>query len=924
MTSPITGEPTNAVFAFTGMLLKLFDQFHPDYVAMPIDTAGPTFRDEIYKDYKANREPAPNELVQQFDRIFELTRLFGIPLMGQPGVEADDVIATIVQRILDNPTLENVNIKIVSKDKDLEQLLGPRVTMFDIHTDTTIDADWLKENKGITPEQVVDMLALTGDKVDNVPGVDGIGPKTAAKLIQEHGSLDGILANLDKIKGKRRENLEKASNHLPLSRELVTLKRDVDIPFCLEDARVGAIDATRLHRLFKQLGLRRHENQLDRLLDNQETPNTTLTADPDAMPTSLFDAGVAGASTYTVNTTQDEKRSSAADYEYSAIITLSQLQELAATLQEKKMISVDTETIGLGHRTALCGLSFAWTAGQGVYVPMRSPNSSEHLDGETVLEILKPILENPAIPKTGHNLKYDIMVLRHAGVVMQGVAFDSLIASHLIGAPSHSLDNLVLGLLDHEMTPISQLIGPRPKKVRGQDQPKQATMDQIPLSQITPYAAEDADMALRLYELQSKELSTLELNELAKDVEMPLVAVLADMEFQGIRVDRQRLIDQKQDLSQRIVQLREDIQDLASEPFNVDSPKQLAHVLFNQLGLPVVKKTKTGPSTDSEVLETLGQMSDLTPQQKAMPKKVSQYRQLTKLVNTYLDNLCDSIDEKTGRIHATFLQTGAATGRLSSSNPNLQNIPVRTEIGRQIRSAFVAEPDHVLLSCDYSQVELRILAHLSQDPGLLEAFEKDMDIHTAVAAQVFNTEPSQVTADQRNQAKTINFGIIYGISAFGLARRIENLDRSSAKDLIDDYRCRFAGIDAFLGACIDQATRLGYVTTILGRRRPIPQIQSSNQNTRNLGERLAINTVVQGSAADLIKLAMVNLHRRIGQEQLPMKLLLQIHDELVLETTAATADQQAEIVRHEMENAMTLKVPLKVDVGIGPTWLDAK
>ena len=922
MTSPITGEPTNAVFAFTAMLFKLLNQFHPHFVAMPIDTEGPTFRDELYDQYKAHRDPPPDELVQQFGRVFEVTRLFGIPLLGCQGAEADDVIATVIARVLGDPGSDDVHIRVVSKDKDLEQLLGPRVTMFDIHTDTTIDADWLKANKGITPGQVIDMLALTGDKADNIPGVDGVGPKTAAKLIQEYGSIDGVMANLDRIKGKRRENLEQARDRLPLSRKLVTLKNDLDLAFSLDDARVGAIDATGLGRLFKQLGFHRHQTELDRLLGGHAADVPGGDVAVDAIPATLFDVGSEATVTHT--TRFDGPAAVTTDDDYQAITTAKQLADLAAALREQKMVSVDTETIGLGHRAALCGLSFAWKAHHGVYVPVRSPNVEDHLDTATVLKTLGPILEDPAVSKTGHNLKYDILVLRHAGINMCGVAFDSMIASYLIGAPAHSLDNLALGFLDREMMPISRLIGPRPSKKRGSKPESQRTMDQVPLDQITPYAAEDADIAFRLYQLMLPKLEAMGMDRLAREVEMPLVAVLADMEFQGICVDRDILAQQKQVLAGRIIELRDQIQTLADRPFNVDSPKQLADVLFNHLGLPVVKKTKTGPSTDSEVLESLTQLPGLSPPQSVIPQLVVEYRQLTKLVNTYLDNLRDSVDPESGRVHATFLQTGAATGRLSSNNPNLQNIPVRTQVGRQIRGAFGAAPGHVLVSADYSQVELRMLAHLSQDAALVDAFEKDMDIHTAVAAQVFDTDPDDVTDAQRGQAKTINFGIIYGISAFGLARRVENLDLKGARDLIEDYRSRFSGIDAFLASCVQQAVSLGYVTTILGRRRPIPQIQSTNQNTRNLGERLAINTVVQGSAADLIKLAMVNLHRRIRSENLPMKLLLQIHDELVLEAPADLAEGLAEIVRQEMQDAMSLRVALKVELGIGPNWLEAK
>ncbi len=933
MTSPVTGEPTNAVFAFTGMLLKLFAQLAPKYVAMPIDTAGPTFRDEMYADYKAGREAAPDELVQQFDRIFEVTRLFGIPLLGHQGAEADDVIATVTQRVLDDPKLEQFTIRIVSKDKDLEQLLGPRVTLFDIHTDTTIDTAWLKANKGIDPQQVVDVLALTGDKVDNVPGVEGIGPKTASKLIGEYGSIDGILANLDQIKGKRKENLEKARDTIALSRQLVTLKRDVSIPFDLDDARVGAIDATRLRALFQELGFNRHRVELDRLLgDAAPAASTNQGVQPQPGEqgslfgnATFFDAGADAQAGETGITDPSGGLTTAADYDYQTITTQAQLDELVATLRKQKIISVDTETIGLSHRAKLCGICLAWESGQGVYIPVLSPNPDQHLDQATVLAALGPLLEDPTLPKTGQNLKYDLLVLRHAGVAMQGVAFDSLIASHLAGLEVHALDHLAIRLLGHRMTPISALIGPKPTKTRkGTPTQPQKTMDQVPLEKITPYAAEDADIALRLYEVLSKQLDELGMTKLANEVEMPLVGVLADMEFNGVCVDPAVLSEQKEALSGRIDQLRDEIQSHAGRPFNVDSPKQLGQVLFVELGLPVVKKTKTGPSTDSEVLETLSESPDLTPDQVAIPRLMVEYRQLTKLVNTYLDNLRDSIAPQSGRVHATFIQTGAATGRLSSNNPNLQNIPVRTQIGRQIRKAFVAAPGQTLIVADYSQIELRVLAHLSEDPGLVEAFEHDEDIHTAVAAQVFGVEPNQVTPAQRDHAKTINFGIIYGISAFGLARRVDNLNLQAAKDLIAGYRNRFSGIDAFLGQCINQAVEYGYVTTILGRRRAIPQIKSNNHNTRSLGERLAINTVVQGSAADLIKLAMVNLARRIQHENLAVKLLLQIHDELVLEADTTQAPHLAQAVREEMQGAMQLKVPLKVEVGTGQNWLEAK
>ncbi|MEX0745515.1 MAG: DNA polymerase I [Phycisphaeraceae bacterium] len=936
MASPVTGEPTNATFAFTGMLIKLFDQFRPKYVAMPIDTPGDTFRDELYADYKAQREAPPEAFAQQIPRMLEIARLFGIPVLERQGAEADDLIATVTQRILDDPQQQDVYVRLVSKDKDLEQLLDERVTMFDIHTDTTIDRDWLLEHRGITPEQVIDLLTLTGDSVDNIPGVKGVGPKIAAKLLEQYGSIEQLYEHLGEIKGKRRENLEAGRAFIPVARKLVTLDHDVDIEFNLNDAQVGGVDAQALRLIFKQMGFNRHLRDLDALLAGAEgeIPQTATTTTPPPQPQaepasasgqepppqgSLFatadeparDAGEA----LTVAPRPDVSR--AAQYDYRAITTQAQLDELVKTLRQQAMFAFDTETIGLGHKTQLCGLCFSWAEGQGVYVPICSPETDRHLDRQTVLDALGPVLEDAELAKCGHNLKYDMLVLRHAGVHLRGVAFDSMVGAYLLGKPGQALDHLALAELEHETIPISQLIG---AKGRGKTQ---KTMDQVPLDEVTPYAAEDADLSLRLANRMRPELEALAMADLAAEVEMPLVNVLADMEDAGILMDPAVLDEQRRELDKRIVELRDLIHDAAGGPFNIDSPKQLAEVLFDKLALPVVKRTKTGPSTDVEVLEKLCDNDELSDEQCTVPRLMVEYRQLTKLVGTYLENLKEAIDPATKRVHASFHQTGTATGRLSSSGPNLQNIPIRTEIGRQIRRAFIAPPGQVLLCADYSQIELRLLAHLSDDEALIDAFEKDQDIHSAVAAQVFGVELADVTGEQRGHAKTINFGIVYGVTAFGLARRIEGLDVKSAGKLISDYRARFAGIDRFLAECIAHAEAHGYVRTMLGRRRDIPQINQRGQ-ARALGERLAINTVVQGSAADLIKQAMVNLHSRIERDKLPMRMLLQIHDELVLETPATEAAAMTAIVREQMTSAMSLKVPLKVDVGVGASWFDAK
>jgi len=929
LTSPVTGETTQAVYGFAVMMLKLLSKYNPDYLAVAIDMPGKTFRDELYDQYKATRTPAPEDLHTQAQRIFEMIRLFGVPLIGVEGAEADDVIATIVRQVHEDDAWQGVDVRIVSRDKDLEQLLDDRVTMFDIHKDETIDAAALLETRGVRPGQVIDLLTLTGDSVDNIPGVVGIGPKTAAMLIGEFGSIDGIYQNLDKIKGKRRENLEAARDHLPLSRRLVTLKNDVDLDLTADQARIGPVDIEGLRRLFQQMGFRRLEADLDRLAARWSSPRAADPVQPhaddapQAASVSHDDAPTTGL--FALMSDEDDGSpvtTEPAAGEYSAITTKQQLDQLAATLRSQSIISVDTETIGLAHDAPICGLSFAWETGRAVYVPVQSPEPSRHLDSQTVFDALRGVLEDPRIGKCGHNLKYDALVLQHGGVRLGGIVFDSMIAAHLIGLPARSLDDVALSQLNRQTIPIRLLIGSR-VSAQGRRQ-TQKTMDQVPLEHITPYAAEDADVALQLYEKLSPQLKAMGLNELAQRVEMPLVGVLVDMQAAGIRVDPDELERQKEALGARIDELRDAIHEAAGEPFNLDSPKQLSEVLFKKLKLPAGKRTKTGASTDIEVLEKLADSNDLTEEQKRVPRLMVEYRQLTKLVGTYLEALRDAINPRTGRIHANFHQTGTATGRLSSSGPNLQNIPIRTDIGRQIRKAFVAEPGYRLVSADYSQIELRVLAHLSEDPALVAAFKADQDIHAAVAAQVFGVELNAVTPEQRDHAKTINFGIVYGITPYGLARRIADMDVDAAGQLIADYRKRFAGIDAFLQRCIDQATRLGHVTTIMGRRRDIPQITSRNGNTRALGERLAINSVVQGSAADLIKLAMVNLHRQIHDESLPIKILLQIHDELVIETPERHADDAAAALQHQMEHAMALRVPLKVDLGRGVNWFDAK
>jgi len=939
MTSPVTGEPTNATFAFSDMLLKIYREYKPAYIAMAMESEGKTFRDDFYPQYKAHRDPAPGDFIQQVPRMIEIARAFGVVILEAPGYEADDIMATLAvqtQRGDFDAVAPGLQLRMVSKDKDLEQVLSDRAVMFDAHTDTVTDAAALFEKKGITPAQAIDYQTLIGDSTDNVPGVKGIGPKTASKLISDFGGVDQILKNIDQLKGKQKENLQQAADEglIELSRRLVTMATDVDLGFDLEQAATQGttkIDGPRLQELFRELGFNRMQQGLAALLGKPVIAEETNAKPPtrqDAKKTAQKEE--AGFGLFANHGNEEEPEQSAPpprenNAGYRAITTASELKALVDSLRSQPLIAVDTETIGLGHDAELCGICLAWEEGSGVYIPTRSPEQSKHLDTKQALNILRPILENDAIPKCGHNIKYDDLVLRHAGVHMRGVVFDSMIGAFLANAPGIGMDDLALAELSHHCIPITDLIGPRPRR---KGDPEQKTMDRVPLEQITQYAAEDADITLRLCKLFQQRLDEQGMTELYQTVEMPLVGVLATMEELGIRVDPVTLDAQRDKLQARIDQLRSEILDRAKVDFNPDSPKQLGDVLFNQLGFKAVKKTKTGYSTDSEVLEKLAAMTadelvNVAEDARPIPGLMVEYRMLTKLVGTYLVALKDAIASD-GRVHARFNQTGAATGRLSSSDPNLQNIPIRTETGREIRKAFVAEPGSKLIAADYSQIELRVLAHLSEDPALIDAFNKGQDIHNAVAAQVFGVEPDDVSKEQRNRAKVINFGIIYGITAYGLARRIEGLDNASAAELIADYKKRFPGIDTFLDTCVQKAQRDGYVQTILGRRRIIEGIHDRNPNVRALAERLAINSVVQGSAADLIKLAMVNLQQRIERESLPARLLLQIHDELVIEAPAEHADAMAGALAQEMRSAMQLKVPLEVEAGIGADWFGAK
>ncbi|MDA0296877.1 MAG: DNA polymerase I [Planctomycetota bacterium] len=940
MHSPVTNEPTHMTFGFTDMILKLFREYRPSHLAVALDVSGDrgTFRSQIFPEYKANRDAPPSDLKPQVDRCLEVLGQLGVPSFGLEGFEADDVIATIVRRMRrEHP---EVDIRIISKDKDLQQLLDEQVSLIDVHKDTSTGPVELAEKTadpkrglpGIRPDQVVDMLTLMGDNADNVPGVEGIGPKTAASLVAEFGSIEGVYECIDgeeeirdakrRIKGKRRENLLAARDRIPLGRTLITLKDDCEIAFDLEDTtvRLERVDAAVIDESMRVLGFTRHRDGFRSLLQapELETAKTSVpvvTADDAAGTLFAFDDG--GFSEAAPPNLEP------VDGNYRIISTLEELETVVNRSRESGLVAIDTETDSLGPRTAkLAGVSVSWEIGSGVYVPLRSPESKDHLDLETARPGLKRLLEDPTIGKVGHNLKFDLVVLRAHGFEVRGIVGDSMIASYVEDATraTHKLDALSEAVLDRRCVPIEALIG------RGKNQ---RPFSEVPLAEAAPYAGEDADVSLRLERRFRGQLEAEGLATLYDGTEVPLVEVLAGLEYEGIRVEPDELDRQREVLQVRIEELRQEIVEAAPHAFSPDSPRQLAAALFNLpsaeppgLGIKPLKKGKTGPSTDAEVMEKLVEDPNVeTP----IPTLILEYRQLTKLVNTYLVALKEAIRPETGRIHASFNQTVTATGRLSSSDPNLQNIPIRTEVGRRIRQAFVAEPGHVLLASDYSQVELRMLAHLSGDENLQAAFHRGDDIHAAVASEVMGIPLEEVDAAARTTAKMINFGIVYGVTAYGLARRLGgDTDVARADQIITDYKARFPGINDFLAACIEQARTKGWVSTILGRRRSIPQIHARNPQERAQGERMAINTVVQGSAADLIKRAMIDLHQTLPGVHPRARMILQIHDELVFEVPEEEAESVASLVQARMERPMDLAVPLLAEPSWGPSWADTK
>lgn len=868
MTGP-TGQPTNAVFGVFRDLLNLRKSRKPDYLAAAFDGAGPVFREKIYADYKANRSEMPADLVPQVDVIRRVYEAFRVPVLIEPGFEADDVIATLARAA----EARGLDVLICTSDKDARQLISDRVRIYNVRKNQVLDAEGLMADWGIGPEQVVDWLSLTGDAVDNVPGVPGIGPKTATELLQKFGDLDTLLKRTTEVSGKKRqENLREHAETARRARRLVELR--TDLPLALD---------------WEALKLRNHDAQ--------------------ALKAICFECGFHGF----LNEIVDDSQPPEAGWDlarYAILDTPSKLEGLVALLKGRQAFSLDTETTSVDPlRADLVGLSFAWGEGEAGYVPVRGPEGSNLIPEESVLEALAPVLRDPEIEKIGQNIKYDLLVLRRAGADVLGPITDTMVLSYLLepGERNHGLDELSRRLLDHTMVPIESLIG------KGKNQRR---MDQVDVAAVAEYAAEDADAAWRLAAVLRPKLQREKLWGLYADLERPLLRVLAEMERTGIRVDVPKLQSLSREFAARLEVIQAAIHNEAGRAFNISSPPQLRQVLFDELKLPSIKKTPKGePSTDAEVLEELATRHPL-------PRLIVEHRQLEKLKNTYLDTLPGLVHED-GRVHSSFSQVVAATGRLSSSDPNLQNIPVRTEEGQQIRQAFIPGPDDwVLLTADYSQIELRVLAHFSKDPTLLRAFNLGKDIHAVVAARIFGVTEEKVTPAQRRMAKTVNFGVIYGLSGYGLAARL-GIERAEADAFIEEYFRQYPGVTAFITRALEQAKANGRVETILGRRRNVTGVKNTDR-MRSQPERVAVNAVIQGSAADLIKKAMIDLDARLKTTNNPARLLLQIHDELVLEAPRENIAELAELVRETMTGAIPFDVPIEVDIAAGPNWLDVR
>ena len=906
------GEPTGALFGVVNMLRATL-KANPDYLAFVSDAPGPTFRDALYAQYKANRPPMPDDLRCQVEPMLAIVGALGFPILRVDGVEADDVIGTLA---LQAHAL-GIEVEVSTSDKDMAQLVGPHVTLVNTMTNTRTDRAGVLAKFGVRPEQIIDFLALTGDAIDNIPGVPKCGPKTAAKWLAEYATLDGVIANADKIGGKIGESLRATLPQLPLSRQLATIKTDVALEFGPTDLTRREADTALLRELYTRYEFKAALKELEGATElpsplgrgaGGEGPGEAQgpgAPEPSPQPLSRGERG-------SVPGTDHLAANLAAPGEYELIATQSQLDAWLEKLGHAELIAFDTETTSLdAMRADIVGLSLAVEPGQACYVPLGHdyPGAPPQLDRDTVLAALKPVFEDATRPKLGQHAKYDINILAHYGIAVQGLKHDSMLESYVWNATAtrHDMDSLAKKYLGYDTVKYEEVAGKGARQI---------SFSQVDLDTACRYAAEDADVTLRLHHaLWPKLESVPSLRRVYEEIEIPLVPVLAEMERRGVLIDGDELRRQSQQLGKRMLELQQQSYALAGREFNLDSPKQLQAVLFDELGLEARLKTPTGqPSTNEEALEAIAEAHEL-------PRLILDYRGLAKLRSTYTDKLSAIVNPRTGRVHTSYHQGSVATGRISSSDPNLQNIPVRTEEGRRIRQAFIAPPGWKVMAADYSQIELRIMAHLSGDEGLLRAFHSGGDVHRATAAEVFGVAPEQITANQRRAAKAINFGLMYGMSAFGLARQL-GVDRVEAGDYMGRYFSRYPGVRAFMDATREQAHRDGYVETIFGRRLYLENLTSRNAGLRQGAERAAVNAPMQGSAADIIKRAMIAVAAWLaGRDDAHM--LMQVHDELVFEVRADAVDAVRAAVIERMSGAAQLAVPLLVDVGVGANWDEA-
>jgi DNA polymerase-1 len=869
------GRPTGAIYGVVNMLRKLLAEYEPDRIAVVFDARGRTFRDDLFTEYKANRSPMPDDLSDQIEPLLGVVRAMGLPLLQVSGVEADDVIGTLARRARERG-METV---ISTGDKDMAQLVNDHVSLVNTMTGVTLDREGVAEKFGVPPERIVDYLALMGDSTDNIPGIPKVGPKTAAKWLATYGTLDRVIEHANDIGGKVGESLRANLDSLDLSRQLATIHCDVVLEVEPGELRLGKPDTDALRQWYGEL-------EFNRLLAELDAAGTG--------PPASVDAG-----------------GTARDYE--TILTASQLEGWLARLEAAELFAFDTETTSLDYQAAsVVGVSFAVRAGEAAYVPLAHdyPGAPSQLDRDMVLARLRPLLTDPLRAKVGHNLKYDRNVLANHGISLEGIHYDTMLESYVLDstATRHDMDSVALKYLNHHTIRYADVAG---KGAR------QLDFNQVPVERASPYAAEDADITLRLHQVMWPMLTrSPELEHVYQEIEMPLVPVLSDMERRGVCVDTDMLARQSEELAGTMRELEAQAIRLAGQVVNLDSPTQIREVLYNRLGLPVLAKTPKGvPSTAESVLQELALDYPL-------PRLILEYRSCSKLKSTYTDRLPEQVDRNTGRIHTSYHQAVAATGRLSSSDPNLQNIPVRTEMGRRIRKAFIAPSGKQILAADYSQIELRIMAHLSGDEGLLRAFEEGEDIHRATAAEVFGVGPEQVTPDQRRSAKAINFGLIYGMSAYGLARQL-GIKQPAAQEYVNLYFQRYPGVRAYMEATRARAKERGYVQTVFGRRLYLPDINSRNASRRAQAERTAINAPMQGTAADIIKRAMIRLHEWIKRGEHDLQMIMQVHDELVFEVASPDVADLRPSITERMVSAAQLSVPLVVDVGVGNNWDEA-